>query len=97
MVRAVAAGAARRAAAAKLEVSPGCVVKLRQRWRRAGTLGPAPAGGGRRPELADHAERVHALLAATPDLTLAELRPRARPQAARAAGRRPAASSRPAA
>ncbi len=46
MVRAVAAGASRRATAAKLEVSPSCVVKLLQRWRRAGTLEPAPAGGG---------------------------------------------------
>jgi len=31
---------------------------------------------GRRAKLADHAERVEALLAATPDLTIAELRTR---------------------
>ena len=35
-----------------------------------------PAGGGRRAKLADHAELVHALLAAAPDITLAELRSR---------------------
>jgi len=73
MVRAVEAGASRRATAAKFDVSPSCVVKLVQRWRQKGTLAPEPAGGGRRAKLADHAERVHALLAATPDLTIAEL------------------------
>ena len=76
MVRAVEAGASRRATAAKFEVSPSCVVKLVQRWRRKGTLEPDPVGGGRRAKLADHAERVHALLAAAPDSTLAELQDR---------------------
>jgi transposase len=76
MVRAVEAGASRRATAAKFEVSPSCVIKLVQRWRRRGTLAPDPVGGGRRAKLADHAERVHALLAATPDLTIAELKTR---------------------
>jgi transposase len=52
---------------------PSCVIKLMQRWQQHGTLEPAAAGGGRRAKLADHAERVHELLAATPDLTLAEL------------------------
>src|ERR687897_3909644 len=64
MVRAVEAGASRRATAAKFEVSPSCVVKLLQRWRRRGTLAPEPVRGGRRAKLADHAERVQALLAA---------------------------------
>lgn len=76
MVRAVEAGASRRATAAKFAVSPSCVVKLLQRWRRQGTLEPDPPGGGRRAKLADHAERVDALLAATPDITIAELKTR---------------------
>jgi len=76
MVRAVEGGASRRATAAKFDVSPSCVVKLLQRWRQKGTLAPEPVSGGRRAKLADHAARVEALLAATPDLTLAELRTR---------------------
>jgi transposase len=73
MVRAVEAGASRRATAIKFDVSPSCVIKLVQRWQQQGTLEPARAGRGRQPKLADHAERVHELLAATPDLTIAEL------------------------
>ena len=76
MVRAVEAGASRRATAAKFEVSPSCVIKLVQRWRQKGTLEPEPSRGGRRAKLADHAELVHALLAATPDITIAELKTR---------------------
>jgi transposase len=76
IVRAVEAGASRRATAAKFDVSPSCVVKLVQRWRQKGTLAPDPVGGGRRAKLADHAELVHALLAATPDSTIAELKTR---------------------
>jgi transposase len=50
------------------------VIKLVQRWQRDGTLAPEPSRGGRRARLAGHAERVHALRAATPDLTIAELK-----------------------
>jgi len=75
MVRAVEAGASRRATAAKFGQGS-CVVKLLQRWRRQGTLEPDPPGGGRRAKLADPAERVDALLAATPDITIAELKAR---------------------
>jgi transposase len=76
LVRAVEAGASRRATAARFGVSPSCVIKLVQRWRRAGTLAPEPVRGGRRARLADHAERVQALLAAAPDSTIAALQTR---------------------
>jgi transposase len=52
------------------------VIKLMQRWRRRGTLAADRIGGGKRSKLAAHTERVHALLAAEPDLTIAELRAR---------------------
>jgi transposase len=76
LVRAVEAGASRRATAARFGVSPSCVIKLVQRWRRQGTLAPEPVRGGRQAKLADHAERVQALLATAPDSTLAELQAR---------------------
>ncbi|HSF20894.1 MAG TPA: transposase, partial [Burkholderiales bacterium] len=76
MVRAVEAGASRRATAAQFAVSPNCVIKLVRRWRQKGTLAPEPRRGGRRAKLADHAELVHALLTATPDITIAELKTR---------------------
>ena len=67
-------GRGRRATAAKFEVSPSFVIKLMQRWRRRGTVQPGRIGGRKRATLAAHAERVHALLAVEPDLTIAELR-----------------------
>jgi transposase len=76
VVRAVAAGASRRAAAAKFEVSISCVVKLMQRWHQGGTIQPDRVGGWKRSTLAAHGERLRALLAAEPDLTIAELRHR---------------------
>ena len=76
VVRAVEAGLSRRATAAKFEVSISFVVKLMQRWRERGTLQPERIGGAKRATLAAHAERVQALLAAEPDLTIAELRDR---------------------
>ena len=76
VVRAVEAGASRRATAAKFEVSPSFVIKLMQRWRRHGTLQPERIGGRKRAKLAGHVERVQALLAAEPDLTIGELRGR---------------------
>ena len=76
VVRAVENGASRRASAAKFEVSISFVVKLMQRWRRCGTVQPDRIGGAKRSALAAHGERVHALVAAEPDLTIAELRHR---------------------
>jgi transposase len=52
------------------------VIKLMQRWRRHGTVRPDRIGGSKRSTLAVHTERVQALLAAEPDLTIAELRSR---------------------
>jgi transposase len=76
VVRAVEAGASRRATAAKYEVSVSFVVKLMQRWRRRGTVQSDRIGGRKRSALAAHGERVRALVAAEPDLTIAELRAR---------------------
>jgi transposase len=76
VVRAVEAGLSRRAAAARFEVSVSFVVKLMQRWRRLGTVAPEQVGGWKRSALEAHAERVRMLLAAEPDLTIAELRTR---------------------
>jgi transposase len=76
VVRTVEAGASRRASAAKYDVSPSFVIKLMQRWRQQRTVPSDRIGGSKRSTLAAHAERVHALLAAEPDLTIAELRTR---------------------
>ena|SRR5918995_5655362 len=76
VVRAVEGGASRRATAVKFEVSVSFVVKLMQRWQRCGTVQPGRIGGWKRSTLAAHAERVRALVAAEPDLTIAELRHR---------------------
>jgi transposase len=76
VVRAVEAGTSRRATAARFEVSPSFVIKLMQRWRRRGTLEADRIGGWKRSTLAAHAERVRALVAAEPDITIAELRAR---------------------
>jgi transposase len=74
VVRAVEAGASCRAGAATFEVSISFVVKLLQRWRRTGSVAPDRYGGWKRSLLEAHAERVRALLAVEPDLTIEELR-----------------------
>jgi transposase len=76
VVRAVENGASCRATAAKFEGSISFVVKLMQRWRRRGTLQPDRIGGAKRSVLVAHGERVRELVAAAPDLTIAELRHR---------------------
>jgi transposase len=76
VVRAVEGGASRRATAAKFEVSVSFVIKLMQRWRLRGTVQPDRIGGWKRSALAAHAERVRAVVAAQPDLTIAELQSR---------------------
>jgi hypothetical protein len=69
--RAVAAGSS-----AKVRGQRQLLIKLLQRWQRRGTVQPERYGGWRRAILAAHAARVHALLRAEPDLTIAELRSR---------------------
>lgn len=76
VVRSVESGASRRATAARFEVSVSFVVKLVQRWHQRGTVQPDRIGGAKRAMLSAHAERVRALVAAAPDLTIAELRAR---------------------
>jgi hypothetical protein len=65
-----------RATARRFDLSVSFVIKLVQRWRRNGTVQPDRYGGWKRLALAAHAERVRALLAAEPDLTIAALRAR---------------------
>ena len=74
VVRAVAAGRSRRAAARRFEVSVSLVIKLVPRWRQAGSLAPARDGGWKRAVLAAHAERGHELVRRAPDLTIAAAR-----------------------
>jgi putative transposase len=62
--------------ASKFEVSVSFVVKLMQRWRRQGSVAPDRYGGWKRSPLERHAERILALVAEMPDLTIEELRVR---------------------
>jgi putative transposase len=72
IVAAVEAGMSRNAAARQFAVSVSCVVKLMQRFRRTGTVAPAPRG--KKPyALAAHEAAVRALVAERPDMTLDEL------------------------
>jgi len=74
--RAVEKGGSCRQVAAQHEVSVSFVVKLMQRWRERGTLAAEPMGGRKPRRLAGHAERVRALVAGDPDLTIDGLRRR---------------------
>jgi transposase len=73
LVRAVAGGSSIRQAAARFEVSPSAAVKLMRRVRESGSAAPARFGGYRRPLLDAHEALVRSLVAAEPDLTLAEI------------------------
>jgi transposase len=59
----------------RFRVSEAMVKKLLQQRRRTGEIGPRHYRSGRKPRiLPTHRERLRALLAQKPDLTLAELR-----------------------
>ena len=62
--------------AERFAVSVSFVSKLLTKWREAGTVEPAKFGGHKTPSLAPHEATVRELVAAEPDLTLAELRQR---------------------
>ena len=76
LLAAVAGGLSRHAAAEKFAVSASCVIKLMQRFEAKGTIAPGKMGGHMRPALEPHYARVRALVAATPDITIDELRDR---------------------
>ena len=73
IVRAVERGSSIRAAARRFAVSPSAAIKLMQRVRATGSAAPARYGGHRRPLLATYEADLKQLVAATPDITLAEL------------------------
>lgn len=60
--------------AERFAVSTAWVRRLRQRHRASGEIAPRKAKDPRIPKLRDHHPRIREVLAATPDLTLAELR-----------------------
>jgi hypothetical protein len=72
VIEAVQAGASRREAAERFEISASCAVKWLQRWRDHGEWVPK-ARGGSRSVLEDYAERILALIDEQPDRTLDEL------------------------
>jgi transposase len=75
VVRAVADGASCRAAAARFGVSASSAIRWCTRLRATGTVVPRALGGDRRSgRIEAHAAHILALVARTPDLTLAELR-----------------------
>jgi transposase len=78
IVEAVAGGSSIRAVARRFAVSPSAAIKLMQRVRATGSPAPDRYGGYRRPVLAPYRAELELLVAAAPDLTLAELQDRLR-------------------
>ena len=71
VIEAVAAGASRREAAERFEVSVASAVKWLQRWRDNNSAAPKPRGGSVSP-LEEFATEILAMIAKHPDLTLLE-------------------------
>jgi transposase len=71
VIEAVAAGASRREAAERFEVSAASAVKWLQRWRDNNSAAPKPRGGSVSP-LEEFAAEILAVIAEHPDLTLVE-------------------------
>src|SRR5271169_6778294 len=72
VIEAVAAGASRREAAESFHLCPSSAVKWLQRWHDTGSAKAKPMGGSTSP-LEKHAERLLAMVAEQPDLTLDEI------------------------
>jgi transposase len=71
VIEAVEAGASRREAGERFEVSVSSSIRWLQRWRESGSAEPKPRGGSVSP-LETFAEQLLALIAEQPDLTLVE-------------------------
>ena len=72
IVRTVEGGSSIREAARRFEVSASAAIKLMRRMRETGSAAPAQVGGHRQPALAGHEDELVQVVAATPDITLAE-------------------------
>src|SRR5215469_696905 len=72
VVEDIEAGASRREAAERYELSPSVVVIWAQRWKETGSVAAKPSGGRTSP-LEEHAEFILRLVAGQPDLTLDEI------------------------
>src|SRR5208283_5742245 len=73
LVLAVLSGQSRRNVARRFDVSPSCVIKLMQQRETTGDCLPREFGGHKRHALAEHEDKVRALVAAQPDLTITAL------------------------
>lgn len=74
LIAGVEGGASRQAVADRFGVVSSTVTKLVQRLKRTGSLEPAKQGGDRRSaRIEAHAPEILALVAASPDITLAEI------------------------
>ena len=67
-------GLGTQAIAEKYRVSNRFIQNLKRRRAETGEIAARPRGGGRRPKLADHLERLQQLAEEHPDATLNELR-----------------------
>jgi putative transposase len=86
IVEAVAQGSSIRAAARRFAVSPSAAIKLMQRLQATGSAAADRYGGHRRPLLEPYRAELERMVAAEPDLTLAELQQRLRERHAVAVG-----------
>jgi transposase len=75
VLKACDAGTGTKVVAETFSVSESWVRRLKQQ-RRAGQTAPKSPRNHRAPKLAPYADQIRALIAATPDLTLAEIRTR---------------------
>jgi transposase len=74
VVEAVDAGMSRRAAAERFGVAASAAIKWHGLWRRTGAVDPRRQGGDRRSHRIEAlAQAILALVAETPDITLAEI------------------------
>jgi transposase len=72
VIEAIEAGASRREAAERYELSPSVVVIWAQRWEETGSVAAKPSGGSISP-LEEHAKFLLALIVEQSDLTLDEI------------------------
>jgi transposase len=76
VVKAVEAGQSCRSAALRFGVSPSSAIKWMERWRSRGDVSPGSSRGRIRSPLHPHRSWLLGLVAAQPDLTLAEIQHR---------------------